>query len=207
MSNSHPNSIVVVAPDAPDPLDVLGTEQPTPTATGNTTNKNTVFKDANGDTWIVDSNGDAIKTGRSTDATGQNVYFNGTNPNTATIFDNANPPVTNDDTLKENTANTFFGTDGSAWIWNSVTGQYETKVFTYASHEFEVKTATASQTSVTLAKTPILGATGKVRVSRNGVDITRAWTWVGNVGTYNPANNYGCTIDAGNILQFEYEAA
>ncbi len=67
MSNSHPNSIVVVAPDAPDPLDVLGTEQPTPTATGNTTNKNTVFKDVNGDTWIVDSNGDAIKTGSTPD--------------------------------------------------------------------------------------------------------------------------------------------
>jgi hypothetical protein len=74
-------------------------------------------------------------------------------------------------------------------------------------HEFEVQTATANQTSFTLAKTPVLGTTGKVRVSRNGVDITRAFTWAGAVGTYNPANNYGCTIDLDNILQFEYEAA
>lgn len=41
-------------------LDVLNTIQPTPTPTGNTTNLNSTFKDANGDTWIVDANGDAI---------------------------------------------------------------------------------------------------------------------------------------------------
>jgi hypothetical protein len=46
-----------------EPLNVLTTVQPTPTATGNTTNLNTTFKDAAGDTWIVDSNGDAIKAG------------------------------------------------------------------------------------------------------------------------------------------------
>lgn len=73
-------------------------------------------------------------------------------------------------------------------------------------HEFEEKTATAGQVSVTLAKTPVLGTTGKVRVSRNGVDISRAWTWVGAVGTYDPVNNYGCVIDANDNLQFEYEA-
>ena len=73
-------------------------------------------------------------------------------------------------------------------------------------HQFEVQTATASQTSFTLAKTPVFGATGKVRVSRNGVDITRAFTWVGGVGTYDPASNYGCILDASDTLQFEYEA-
>lgn len=40
---------------------VLSAVQPTPTATGNTTNLNTTFKDANGDTWIVDGTGIAIK--------------------------------------------------------------------------------------------------------------------------------------------------
>ena len=73
-------------------------------------------------------------------------------------------------------------------------------------HHFEVQTSTASQTSFTLAKTPVFGATGKVRVSRNGVDITRAFTWVGGVGTYDPASNYGCILDASDTLQFEYEA-
>jgi hypothetical protein len=46
-------------------IDVLTTVQPTPTATGNTTNLNTVFKDALGDTWVIDSNGDAVKAGSS----------------------------------------------------------------------------------------------------------------------------------------------
>jgi hypothetical protein len=44
-------------------LDVLTDLQPTPLATGNTANLNTVFKDANNDTWIVDSQGDAILAG------------------------------------------------------------------------------------------------------------------------------------------------
>ena len=44
-------------------LNVLPTVQPTPTATGNTTNLNTTFKDASGTTWIVDKNGDAIIAG------------------------------------------------------------------------------------------------------------------------------------------------
>jgi hypothetical protein len=43
--------------------DVLTTAQPTPTATGNTTNLNSVFKDASGSTWFVDYNGDAVLMG------------------------------------------------------------------------------------------------------------------------------------------------
>jgi hypothetical protein len=74
-------------------------------------------------------------------------------------------------------------------------------------HQFEEANATAGQTAYTLQKTPILGSTGKVRVSRNGIDITRAWTWVGNVGTYDPAKNYGCVLDLNDNLQFEYEAS
>jgi hypothetical protein len=46
-------------------LNVITTVQPTPTPTGNLTNLNSTFKDATGDTWIVDSNGDAIKAGAS----------------------------------------------------------------------------------------------------------------------------------------------
>ena len=42
-------------------LNVLTTVQPTPTATGNTTNLNSTFTDANGAVWIVDQAGDAIR--------------------------------------------------------------------------------------------------------------------------------------------------
>ncbi|MFY7883606.1 MAG: DUF1565 domain-containing protein, partial [Dolichospermum sp.] len=52
-----------------EPLKVILTTQPTPTATGNTTNKNSVFKDSNGDTWIVDDDGNAILTGGTIPAT------------------------------------------------------------------------------------------------------------------------------------------
>jgi hypothetical protein len=73
-------------------------------------------------------------------------------------------------------------------------------------HHFETGTATAGMTTITLAKTPVLGATGKVRISRNGVDVTRSFDWVGAVGTYNSANNFSCVWDAGDLWQAEYEA-
>lgn len=41
-------------------FDVLTTAQATPTATGNTTNLNTIFTDTAGNKWAVDSNGDAV---------------------------------------------------------------------------------------------------------------------------------------------------
>ena len=95
-------------------------------------------------------------------------------------------------------------TNGSKWFIdaNGVAKSIERNLL----HQFEKQTATANQTSFTLQKTPILGATGKVRVSRNGIDITEAFTWSGNVGTYDPAENYGCIIDANDNLQFEYES-
>jgi hypothetical protein len=46
-------------------INVIDTIQPTPTATGNTTNLNSAFMDSTGKTWIVDINGDAINTGSS----------------------------------------------------------------------------------------------------------------------------------------------
>jgi hypothetical protein len=70
-------------------------------------------------------------------------------------------------------------------------------------HQIETIEATAAQTSHTLDETPV----GAVSVYRNGVNISSAWTWVGGVGTYDPALNYGCTIDESDRLTFEYEAA
>lgn len=46
------------------------------------------------------------------------VYVNTTSPNTATIFDDENPPVTNDDALKINVSNLYIGTDSSSWVYN-----------------------------------------------------------------------------------------
>lgn len=57
----------------------------------------------------------------------KNVYVNTPNPNTATIFDLANPPVTNDNSLKQDSQNIYFGNDGSVWTWNGTA--YTTYVF------------------------------------------------------------------------------
>lgn len=46
------------------------------------------------------------------------VYINTNNPSTATIFDLNSPATTNDDTLKNDSANAYIGTDGQTWVWN-----------------------------------------------------------------------------------------
>lgn len=47
-----------------------------------------------------------------------NVYCNNNDPNLATIFDDELPVVANDPTLIQNSQYTYFGLDGSVWIWN-----------------------------------------------------------------------------------------
>lgn len=48
----------------------------------------------------------------------KNVYCNTTNPNSATIFDDQYPATTHNSSLIRNAQNTYYGTDGSVWIWN-----------------------------------------------------------------------------------------
>jgi len=62
------------------------------------------------------------------------VYVNATSPITATIFDTENPPVTNDNLLKNDVANLYIGTDASTWVYNSTT--YVTKTVTATSSNF-----------------------------------------------------------------------
>ncbi len=50
----------VAASSSSSPLNVLTTAQTAPTPTGNTTNLNTVFKDATGKVWAVDQGGDSM---------------------------------------------------------------------------------------------------------------------------------------------------
>jgi hypothetical protein len=172
-----------------------------PTATGNTgTLPRFVNNTVNGSRWYVDANGVAYLIEGVATPTGQNVYIDSEEPSTATIFDTANPPITNDDNLKEDSTNTYYGVDGSVWVWDGT--NYVTKTYNFPTEHYEKTLATASQTTYTLSKIPI----GRVQVTRNGVEISGAWTWVGNVGTYDPSENLGCTIDENDLLQFSYEA-
>jgi len=68
------------------------------------------------------------------------VYVNSTSPNTATIFDDINPPVTNDDALKLDTANLYIGTDASTWVYNGST--YVTKTVPTSSNFYIESTTT-----------------------------------------------------------------
>jgi len=63
------------------------------------------------------------------------VYVNATSPTTATIFDLENPPVTNDNDLKNDTANLYIGTDASTWVYLTGTG-YVTKSISSATSNF-----------------------------------------------------------------------
>jgi hypothetical protein len=189
----------------PNPISPAWTTSTTdPALTGNVAPlPRFVENTTNGSKWYIDSTGTAKLIEGAADGCGT-VFFNALTPTTATIFDDANPPVTDDSTLKNLDCAVYISAvDGS--IWSSDGTTYKTKVYSYPLHQREVQTATASQTLFTLTKNPI-GGTEQVHVSRNGVDISRAFTWAGNVGTYNPVNNYGCTFDANDTLQFHFEA-
>jgi hypothetical protein len=79
-------------------FDILTTTQSVPTATGNTTNLNTVFKGTDGAIYAVDANGDSIKLQGANDFC-STVFVNDL-PASATIFSLDNPPLVNDDALK-----------------------------------------------------------------------------------------------------------
>jgi hypothetical protein len=175
-----------------------------PLLTGNTgTLPRFVENTVNGSKWYIDSTGVAKLIEGAADGCGT-VFFDTLDPATATIFDDENPPITNDNALKNLDCAVYISAvDGSVWTSNGTT--YKTKVYSYPLHQMDTFIATAGQTLFTLTKTPI-GGTGKLVVSRNGVVISDAFTVVGNLVTYNPSNNYGCTIDANDKLIFNYEA-
>ena len=174
-----------------------------PSATGNTgTLPRFVSNTVNGSKWYIDANGVAKLIEGSADSCGV-VYFDSVDPSAATIFDTANPPVTNNDALKNLDCALYVGTDGSLWTSNGTS--YSTKVYTYPLHNRDLVTATAGQTAFTISKVAI-GSTEKVHVTRNGIDISHAWTWVGTAGTYIPASNANKTMDQGDRIIFHYEA-
>lgn len=100
---------------------------------------------------------DLIESGKPTDYA-TIVYFNSTNPTTATIFDNVNPPVTNDPLLEGNVANLYIGTDNSTWVYNGT--NYSTKVVP-ASSNFYIN---GTNTDAGNNKTSAISRTGSISV-------------------------------------------
>jgi hypothetical protein len=69
------------------------------------------------DTWVYDGT-TWIKVDSQIQDYATIVYFNSTTPSTATIFDLANPPVTNNNALKNLDTAIYVGTNGSTWNSN-----------------------------------------------------------------------------------------
>lgn len=102
------------------------------------------------------------------------VYVNANNPNSATIFDLNNPPVTNDNLLKSDVNNLYIGTDASTWVYKTSTAIYETKIVTSSTSNFYLS---GTSTDAGNSKTANIKRTGRVG-GGNAVDpddfITKA---------------------------------
>jgi hypothetical protein len=94
------------------------------------------------------------------------VYVNATNPSLATIFDVENPPIMNDDTLKNNSDNLYIGTDASTWVYQTNTASYTTKTITTTTSNFNLA---GTSTDAGGSKTANLKRTGRVG-GANAVD-------------------------------------
>ncbi len=89
------------------------------------------------------------------------VYVNATSPTTATIFDENNPPATNNNALKADDVNLYIGNNGSTWTYNTSTSAYNT--FTVpASTPFNLAGTTTDAGS---NKTGAIDRTGSVTVT------------------------------------------
>ena len=75
------------------------------------------------------------------------VYVNATNPNSATIFDDVNPPTTNDNAFKADVDNLYIGTDASTWVYNG--SAYVTKSIPASSNYYIEGTNTDAGNSKT----------------------------------------------------------
>ncbi len=66
------------------------------------------------------------------------VYVNATDPNSATIFDDVNPPVSNDPLLEDDVNNLYVASDNTGWVYNSTSLLYVTKPATAPQSNFNV---------------------------------------------------------------------
>lgn len=159
-------------------VNAITTTQSVPTTTGNTSNLNSVFLATDGNSYFVDANGDALNIGSPTSPVNSyttTVYFNSTNPSTATIFDLENPPATNDDTLKANDQNIYIGTDNSMWTYNTSTSTYNTYTIP----------ATTLQVLRVAYTSPVSLANGGYFLGFNNISFnTIPTTWNNSTGTF-----------------------
>ena len=123
------------------------------------------------------------------------VYVNATSPNlvAATIFDEANPPLSNDNALKAKDDNLYVASDGSTWTYNTVASNYKTYAVA-PSTPFNIATTT---TDAGNNKTSAIERVGSVSVT-NG--LLRASSGNTNSITIDPTQGPGPRLSLGTTL-------
>jgi len=126
------------------------------------------------------------------------VYVNAASPNTATIFDDENPPITNDNALKLNIDNLYIGNDASTWVYNG--SAYVTKVVPATSNFYIDGTLTdaGNNKTSTLYRSGGFITGGQLTSYSSMVSRLGASDTVLSGSNFRLFNNAG---DAGNIFQ------
>jgi hypothetical protein len=110
------------------------------------------------------------------------VYVNTTTPTTATIFDDVNPPVVNDNSLKTDPANLYIATDNSTWTYKISTNSYSTYTVPQSTPFYLANTTTDAGSN----KTASIYRTGNV-----GIGTANPTTNLDVVGGFNLRNTVG----------------
>lgn len=126
----------------------------------------------------------------------QNVFCNNNDPNLATVFDDELPTVTHDSSLIQNGQYTYFGLDGSVWVWNgSVYISYNSTTNLSVGQRISVyKTmATAEVNGTHLPASGLIELDGLIRIGLNKSDATFYKPYIVNIS----ANTIKVTFSSG----------
>lgn len=114
----------------------------------------------------------------------QNVFCNNNDPNIATVFDDELPTVTHDSVLIQNDQYTYFGLDGSVWIWNGTAYvSYNINANLSVGQRISVyKTmATSAANGTHLPASGLIELDGLIRIGLNKYDATFYKPYIQNI--------------------------
>jgi hypothetical protein len=121
------------------------------------------------------------------------VYVNDTTPTTATIFDLENPPLINDNALKNDVNNLYIGTDASTWVYITSPAGYVTKTVSSETSNFYLSGTT---TDAGNSKTASISRDGKMSINGPPVNSLVGLTVNGNMSLAN-SSIYGVNLIQG----------
>ena len=131
-----------------------------------------------------------IKVEQSTANFASIVYVNTTTPTTATIFDDVNPPVVNDNSLKSNPSNLYIASDGSTWTFKTSTSTYSTYTVPQSTSFYLAGTTTDAGSN----KTSSIYRVGSLGVGQSNpsakLDVISTTTDVARFATSLSSTNY-----------------